>query len=464
MKPRRPGNEEPQGELFRTELAHLINPDHPLAKLALVVNWTRLDEVFSPLYVEEVGRPGIPTRLMVGLHYLKHIHQLSDEDVVEQWVENPYWQHLCGSRYFEHKLPIHPTSMTRWRQKIASAGVEHLLAETIAAGLETKLLKVQSLQRVVVDTTVQEKAIAYPTDGKLYDAMRRKLVRMAQDTGIVLRQSYARCGKRMLTALGRSARGHHKAGIRKHTRKLKTYLGRVLRDIERKLHEEQRNEAWQQALQLAKRLLTQQRSDADKVYSVHAPDTECIAKGKPRKPYEFGHKVGIVTTAREQFVVGALALHHRPFDGHTLAACMDQVERMMGQPVRGEIYVDRGYKGHNYAGEAKVLIAKPKRKQEPALRKWYGKRNGIEAMISHMKNDGWLGRNYLKGTQGNRMNAVLAACGQNLRKLLGWLAEHPVPKHLLAKAAALFAALLGWLEGAKQGSFASGSFGYPRYA
>lgn len=418
MKPRKPASHEPQGELFRTALEHLINPEHPLARLAGVVQWAQFDAAFSPLYDEGNGRPAIPTRLMVGLHYLKHVYQLSDEEVVAQWVENPYWQHLCGSQYFEHQLPIHPTSMTRWRKKIAAAGAEQLLRETLAAGLQTKLIRPRDLQRVVVDTTVQEKAVADPTDAKLYDDMRRKLVRLAAGAGVPLRQSYARCGPGELIAVARSARGHHQAGIRKHTRKLKTYLGRVVRDIERQLDAEQCDERWTRALQLARRLLSQQRSDPAKIFSVHAPDTECIAKGKLRKPYEFGHKVGVVTTARGQFVLGALTLYHRPFDGHTLAACVRQAEGVMGQEIRGEIYVDRGYKGHDYAGPAQVLIAKPKRKQEPAWRRWYRKRNGIEATISHMKNDGWLGRNYLLGVMGNRVNALLAASGENLRKLL----------------------------------------------
>lgn len=425
MKPRRSPSEQPQGELFRVELAQLIDLNHALARLAGVVDWARFDAAFEPLYDEGNGRPGTPTRLMVGLHYLKHVFKLSDEDVVGQWVENPYWQYLCGSRYFEHRLPIDPSSMTRWRKKIAAAGAETLLAETLAAGLQMRAIRPAQLQRVVVDTTVQEKAVAYPTDAKLYDDMRRKLVRMSQAEGLPLRQSYARMGKLMLVAVGRSARGHHKAGIRKHTRKLKTYLGRVMRDIERKLPEANRSEAWRDALRLARRLLAQQRHEPDKLFSVHAPDTECIAKGKLRKPYEFGHKVGIVSTAQGQFVLGALALHHRPFDGHTLASCMEQVERMMGQRVGGEIYVDRGYKGHNYTGPAKVLIAKPRRKQEPELRRWYKKRNGVEATISHMKNDGWLGRNHLKGTMGNRMNALLSGAGHNLRKLLRWLEAHP---------------------------------------
>lgn len=436
MKPRKPSSQEPQKELFRVELVHLIDLNHPLVKLAGVVDWTKFDAVFEPLFDDQTGRPAIATRLMVGLHYLKHLHGLSDEDVVEQWVENPYWQYLCGGKYFEHRLPIHPTSMTRWRKKIAAAGAEKLLEETLAAGLQLKIVKPADLQRVVVDTTVQERAVAFPIDAKLYDDMRRKLVRMAQREGLRLRQSYARCGKRMLQAVGRSTRGHHLPGIRKHTRKLKTYLGRVLRDIERKLPQPDRTEDWQRALQLAWHLFRQQRTDSDKLYSVHAPETECIAKGKLRKPYEFGHKVGIVTTAGHQFVLGALMLPHKPYDGHTLASCIEQAERIMGQQIGGEIYVDRGYRGHNYQGPAQVLIAKPKRKQEPDRQRWYRKRNGIEATISHMKNDGWLGRNYLKGYLGSRINALLAACGQNLRKLLNRLAPRPL---------ANFCALLHWL-------------------
>lgn len=411
--------------MYRTELINLINLEHPLARLGRTVQWERFDEAFTPLYDPGNGRPAIATRLMVGLHYLKHLYQLSDEDVVQHWVENPYWQYLCGSKYFEHEMPIHATSMTRWRRKIEVAGAEQMLAETIAAGLDVKVIKPQSLQRVVVDTTVQERAVAYPTDAKIFDDMRRKLVRLAKRERLELRQSYARLGPQRLHDVGRSARGRHKAGIRKHTKKLRTYLGRVLRDIDRKLPKKKRSESWQQALALARKIFHQQRVSPDRIYSVHAPETQCIAKGKLRKPYEWGHKVGLVTTAKGQFVVGAVAFSQRPFDGHTLAASVEQVERMMGQPIRGEIYVDRGYRGHNYEGPARVLIAKIKRKQEPDLRRWYRQRNGIEAAISHMKNDGWLGRNYLKGMIGSRINALLSACGQNLRKLLAWLAAHP---------------------------------------
>lgn len=121
------------------------------------MQWERFDEAFTPLYDPGNGHPGTPTRLLVGLHYLKHLYQLSDEEVVEQWVENPYWQYLCGSKYFEHALPIHATSMTRWRQKIEAAEAEQMLAETIAARLDVKAIRVQSLQRVVANTTVQDR-------------------------------------------------------------------------------------------------------------------------------------------------------------------------------------------------------------------------------------------------------------------------------------------------------------------
>jgi len=222
MKPRKPSSKGPQDELFRVELLQLIDLNHPLVRLTGVVDWTKFDTAFEPLFDDQTGRPAMATRLMVGLHYLKHLHGLSDEDVVEQWVDEPYWQCLCGSKYFEHQLPIHPTSMTRWRKKIAVAGAEKLLEETLAAGLQLRVLQPADLKRVVVDTTVQERAVAFPTDAELYDDMRRQLVRVAQRQQLPLRQSYARCGKRLLHAVGRSARGRHLPGIRKYTRKLKT--------------------------------------------------------------------------------------------------------------------------------------------------------------------------------------------------------------------------------------------------
>jgi IS5 family transposase len=195
MQPREPSSEEAQGALFQVELAQLIDLGHPLARLAEIVDWARFEESFSPLYEEGTGRPAIATRLMAGLHYLQ-LHQLSDEDVVEQWVENPYWQYLCGGKFFEHRLPIHPTSMTRWRKKIAAAGAETMLQETIAAGLEMKVIQPASLQRVVVDTTVQEKAVAFPIDSKLYDDMRCQLVRLAKRAGLPCGKATHAVGRR----------------------------------------------------------------------------------------------------------------------------------------------------------------------------------------------------------------------------------------------------------------------------
>ena len=145
----------------------MINTGHPLVKLSKAVDWKRLEEVFGETYCPDNGRPAISTRLMVALQYLKYTYDLSDEDVVQGWLENPYWQYLSGMKFFQHKLPIHPSSMTRWRNRIGETGGEELLKETIGAGLRMKAIKKSQLKRINVDTTVQEKDIRFPTDARL---------------------------------------------------------------------------------------------------------------------------------------------------------------------------------------------------------------------------------------------------------------------------------------------------------
>ncbi|HZJ08475.1 MAG TPA: IS5 family transposase, partial [Trueperaceae bacterium] len=234
MKPRRSGTEDPQGELFKSELRYLVDERHPLVKLAAEVDWEQFEKTFGLTYDEKVGRPGIPTRLMVALHYLKYSFDVSDELVVQGWVENPYWQFFSGEKFFQHELPIDPSSMTRWRRRVGEAGAEELLRETIQAGLRLKLIKPTQLQRVNVDTTVQEKNIRFPTDARLLDRARERLVKLAQVEGIELRQSYVRVGKRALKQQSRYAHAQQFKRAGKSTRKLKTILGRVIRDVERK--------------------------------------------------------------------------------------------------------------------------------------------------------------------------------------------------------------------------------------
>jgi len=417
MKPRKT-EQIPQTDMFRLRLEQMLNQRHAMYKLASQIDWNAAEVKFGALYSEE-GRPGIPIRLMVGLHYLKHTYNLSDEVAVLQWAENPYWQYFCGEAYFQHQLPIDPSQMTRFRKRIGDTGCEFMLGLTIQTGIVTKTVSVTSLAVVNVDTTVQEKAIAFPTDARLYHKARGALVRTAKRIGIPLRQSYERVSKLALAKNGRYAHARQMQRAKKEQKRLRTYLGRVIRDIERKLPEEHSAKMSAQ-LEIARRILTQQRRDRGKVYSMHAPEVECIAKGKAHKPYEFGIKVGIVSTSKESFVVGMKSLPGNPYDGHTLKESLAQVERLTGALPK-EAYVDRGYKG-NGVDDTAVWIAGAKRGITTAIKKKLKRRNAVEPVIGHMKNDGRLGRNFLKGQMGDAINALLCGAGHNLRKILRQLA------------------------------------------
>src|SRR3989338_10489352 len=266
---------DPQMELFKVELKRLIDPVHPLIKLANQMDWTAFDNCFEPYFSDE-GRPAIETRLMVSLHYLKYTHNLSDEETVARWVENPYWQYLSGRQHFEHKMPIDPSSMTRWRKRIGVDGAELLLSQTIQTAMEQKYLKPMQCQRVSVDTTVQTKDIRFPTDARLYDRMREKLVHTAQNVDIELRQSYTRVGKQILHRQQNYAHAQQGRRAAKETKRLKTLLGRVVRDVERKTGKP--SNLLKEQLALAKRLLQQRRDSKNKIYSIHEPHVECIAK------------------------------------------------------------------------------------------------------------------------------------------------------------------------------------------
>ena len=413
-------------DLFRLRLEQLLDQRHVLYRLAGKIDWNAVEARFGGLYAEE-GRPGVPIRLMVGLHYLKHAFDESDETVVARWVENPYWQYFCGEEYFRHELPIDPSQMTRFRHRIGEAGCEFMLGLTVRTGLATGTVRGASLSVVNVDTTVQDKAIAFPTDARLYHKARGSLVRMAQGMGIDLRQSYERLSKLALAKQGRYTHARQMQRARREQKRLKTYLGRVMRDIERKvaagpIQEVQEHTRLTRLLEIARRIHTQQRHDTGKVYSMHAPEVECIAKGKAHKPYEFSVKVGVVVTSKESFVVGMQALPGNPYDGHTLTASLAQIQRLTGVLPR-EAYVDRGYRGHGIALDGlKVWIAGAKRGVTVAIKKKLKRRNAVEPVIGHMKADGRLGRNFLKGTQGDAMNALLCGAGHNLRKILRRLA------------------------------------------
>jgi len=408
---------QPQRELFQAELEQIVDTHHPLVRLGMCIDWASFEEVLGATYHPTQGAPGICTRRMVALHYLKYQHDLSDEDVVAHWVENPYWQHFSGEGYFQHRLPVDASSMTRWRQRLGEAGAEQMLRATIAAGMRMGAIRTAHLKRINVDTTVQTKAVRYPTDARLYHRCRERLVKAARRQGLAVKQSYRHVGKRLLMQWSRYAHARQMQRARACTRKLRTQLGRVTREIERQVMEPPEKLA--KLLETAHRIHAQQRHDTNKVYSVHEPEVECIAKGKAGKPYEFGNKVGVAVTSRGGWFVGAKSFAGNPYDGHTLAAQMRQVTSMIGDRV-GEAYVDLGYRGHDYNGPVTVHVDKRRRgRTPPPLWRWMKRRAAIEPGIGHLKSEHRLERNRLQGTYGNTINAVLSAAAMNFHKLLG---------------------------------------------
>jgi IS5 family transposase len=408
-------------DLFRERLDAIIDLKHPLVRLAGLVPWCDFDGAFGRFY-KPLGRPAKPTRLMVGLQYLKHTFDLSDEETVERWVENPYWQYFCGFEFFQHMAPIDPSLMTRWRKRIGPEAMDRVLKATVEMALASGTVKPSSLERVTVDTTVQEKAIAHPTDSRLYLKALQALVRQAKKAGITLRQSHTRLAKKAAAKAGRYAHAKQYRRMRRELKRLRTYLGRVYRDVGRKIAGDgERQARFARLLGLVERLLAQQPKDKNKLYSLHAPEVVCIAKGKPHKPYEFGCKVGIAATNREGLFLAARAFAGNPYDGHTLQATLDQAEAMSGIAIE-RAYVDKGYRGHDYRGSAQVMLSGRRQGLTPQMKRELRRRSAIEPMIGHAKNDGRLGRNHLLGHDGDTINALLAAAGHNLRLILRTLA------------------------------------------
>lgn len=405
-----------QGRLFETRLTDQLNPKHELIKLSELINWTYLEKECSAIYEDNEfgGQPPKPVRLIIGILMLQHIHNLSDEEVVYMWVENPYWQLFCGYDYLQWEMPIDPTSLTRWRKRLGKDLLEKVLQETIKVALQTKTVKKSSFKKVISDTTVMEKNITFPTDAKLYDSARRHLVSIAEKSNIKLRQNYSQKSKEHLRKINQYAHAKQFKRMKKEIKKLKTYLQRVLRDIKRKWNGKETN--FNKIMPLVEKLLTQEKDSKNKLYSISSPEVECISKGKAHKKYEFGCKVPIVTTHKEGLCLSIDAIHGNPYDGHTLPLAIETAEKLCEEKIE-EVYVDEGYKG--VVIEGKLIYRSRQRKGITArIRKRIKRRQSIEPQIGHMKSDGKLGRNYLKGQIGDKINAMLTGVGHNLRMIL----------------------------------------------
>ena len=428
-----------QDDLLRPRLVDLIDPRHELVKLTTLIDWEMFDLEWVGFFPSTTGRPATPPRLVAGLLYLQHAYRLSDEAIVARWVENPYYQHFTGETFFQHRLPIDPSSLTRWRKRIGEEGVEWLLTQTIEAGRKSGAISESSVKRVAVDTTVMEKAIAYPTDARLYERARAQLAALAQEAGVDLRQTYARLAPRLALQVGRYAHAKQFRRMRKALKRLKGYTGRVMRDLRRHLDDLPAGALRERVLDklaLVSHLLHQQPKGGDKIYALHEPEVDCISKGKARVRYEFGCKVSIAATLDEGFIVGMRSFAGNPYDGHTLTPALEQVEILTDQRPDLAV-VDRGYRGHG-EDKTRVLISGTRRGLTPKLIADLRRRSAIEAEIGHMKTDGRISRCPLKGTIGDALFAVLCGCGHNIRKILA---------HLRALLALIIAAILNACRG-----------------
>jgi IS5 family transposase len=412
MQPKVPNNS--QLTFFHT-FEDQLNHQHPLYLLANKIDWKRFEEAFRPLYHATTGRPAKPIRRMVGLLILKHVRNISDESVVAQWEENVYYQYFCGETSLVPGAPCEASELVHFRHRIGQEGLELILRESIRIQGDDHD---QDKGEVVVDTTVQEKNITFPTDDKLRKKIIRKCVDIAKKEGVQLRQSYTRTVKKLSyqQRFRRSKVQQHLA--RRADRRIRTIATRLVGELRSKLNraaQERHNEQ----LTRFERVLQQKRRDTKKIYSLHEPQVQCIAKGKVYPQYEFGSKVSFILGKHSGIVLGALNFAENDYDGHTLQPALEQYERLLGkQPTQA--IVDLGYRGRQTIGKTRVLTPQSPGANTPAerqkRRRSMRRRAAIEAAISLLKRAYRLGRNYYKGVAGDHANVLLAAAAANFAR------------------------------------------------
>ena len=408
-------DKQPQLEMFKTVLTSFINPEHELCLLAKKIDWASLEKEFAPLY-GTVGRPSIPIRTIVGLLLLKQMYNLGDETVVERYLENPYWQHFCGEVYFQYRLPFDPSDFVHFRHRIGKEGMEKIFKQSIDLFGEEMIRK--EVKEVRVDKTVQEKNITYPTDRKLYEKTIEHCKRIADAEGIKLKRTYTREIKKLKYQLRFARKPKNIKKLMRVQKKLHRIAMKIYNDLVNQMNPIPKKEYYDKFTVLY-RVLAQQREDKNKIYSIHEPEVLCIAKGKEHKPYEFGNKSSFAYTRKSGIIVGAMAIEGNVFDGHTLEPQLDQVKEFTQGRIKKAI-VDRGYRGKDNIGGTEIVMPNSKKKESYYLRKQRQarcqSRAGIEGLISHLKLDHRMLRNYLKGTAGDQINTLMAATAYNMMK------------------------------------------------
>lgn len=403
-----------QKNLFRPLLVEFINPEHSLVMLANRIPWKELEQDFSGLY-SHTGTPSKPIRLMVGLLMLKQVYNLGDEPLMEEWVRDPYFQYFCGEGEFQWKPPCDPSDLVHFRKRIGEDGAARIFK--LSVQMQGNDLKSHD---VVVDTTAHEKNITYPVDSKQYRKIIDKCNGIAKREEIQLRQSYRRTVKALLLDLRFAHHPKHKRLAIRAQKKLRTIAGRITRDLERKMGEELR-EQYREQLTLFYRVISQKKQDKNKIYSLHEPSVACIAKGKSHKPYEFGAKASVAFIPGKNIIVGVKSFQGNPNDTQTLEPTLENVQESTGRTYKYAI-VDRGYPGKNKVGETQIIRPGSPRAKTEYRKRWMRKkcriRAGVEPVISHLKYDHRMIRNYLKGTVGDEMNLLMAAAAFNFKRLL----------------------------------------------
>lgn len=416
----------PQLEMFKIPIKHFIQEHHELVLLSKKIEWSQLESSLEPFYCTDNGRPGVPIRTIAGIILLRRMFNESDESVLERWVENPYWQYFCGEVYFQHEPPFDRTELIKFRRRIGEKGSEQILRMTVLLFPKKEVQE----KEVLIDTTVQEKNITYPTDVKLQKRVIEQCRKIARKEGVELRQTYTRELKQLMI----DQRFHNHPKRRKKAlaaaRRIKVIAGRILRDLERKL-DAPRKARHGGLFDIFNRILTQEKNSANKIYSIHQPHVKCIAKGKEAKKYEFGNKSSIVKTKKSGIIVGAMAFTENVYDGDTLEPQLDQTTRITGSKPRIGI-VDRGYRGRKNVNGTRIVIpsklpASANHYQKQKIRNQFRARAGIEPIIGHLKQDHRMSRNYLLDEVGDVVNTLLAAAGFNLRKMLQRLKAEALP-------------------------------------
>ena len=449
-------------DFFRQPLAEMIDLRHPLAVLASRLPWAQIEAALAPHFARQVregraiaqddlfgpsvqvagtgvaaaGRPRLPIRLMASLPYLKHAYKQSDEELVQRWAERVVWQHLSGMTFYEPRLPCDATQIGRFRSAVGEAGVEELLNATIDTAVTSKAVRPAEFERLIVDTTVQEKAIAHPVDSRLLEIARHKVVAAARRAGIALKQTFAKEGKTLRRKAGGYAHAKQFKRLRRVVKRQRTILGIVLREVGRKIGQASEATALtlpnlQTLMQRAERIRTQKPKDKHKLYALHAPEVDCIGKGKARKPYEFGVKVSVAITHKHGLMVGARSFPGNPYDGHILAEQLEQVA-ILTEDVSAKPEVQIVHRG-----KLKSLADRQRRDLK--------RRQAVEPAIGHLKHDNAMDRCWLIGPTGDALHAVLCAAGYNIRWLLRAIVRLGL-RGLLAPVLVLLAWLLATMS------------------